>query len=202
MNPAVTKIATDMLKGYVGKMLGAGKAVKTALEMNPRLATIATGTPEAAAQALTSIPKIGPALGAMPLPMSAIQGAAKVAPAVAGGLTSVGATGGTLYAIDLLNRGVTSPRRTTSQYRDGVMPIGVSGATPVSYANQMYVPGMSPYTNQLAAESFLEQQKFENQMRLIAARNAAASGAGSLYGGGGNIDMMGLAQQVFTPVTY
>lgn len=202
MNPVQAKIANDMLKGYVGKLSGAGKAVKAALERNPTLAALATGTPEAAAQALTSIPKIGPALGAVPLPVSAIQNIAKVTPAVAGGLADVGTAGGTIYALNLLNSGAPSSRRTTSQYRQDVAPIGVHAGTPVSYANQAYIPGISPYTNELAAASFLEQQKFEHQMRLIAARNAAASGAGSLSGGGGNLDMMRLAQQVFTPSTY
>ena len=206
MNPAVTKIATDMLKGYVGKMMGAGKAVKQVLEANPTLATIATGTPEAAAQALTGIPKVGKALGSLPVSMGAVQGAAQALPTVAGGLTTVGATGGTLYAIDLLNRGVSGPARSNVRQQPAYGLTVQGGATPVSYANQQYVPGLSPFTNQLAAESFLEQQKFVNQMRLIEARNAAASGAGSLYGGmnygRSNLDMMGLANQVFQTPTY
>ena len=43
-----------------------------------------------------------------------------------------------------------------------------------------------------------------HQQQLIEARNAAASGSGSLQMGGRatNFDMMKLANQVFAPVTY
>lgn len=59
------------------------------------------------------------------------------------------------------------------------LPVQKMG-TPVSFANQQYVGGVSPMTNQAAAEAMLEQQKFQHQLQLIEARQAAATRQGSL----------------------
>jgi hypothetical protein len=56
--------------------------------------------------------------------------------------------------------------------------------TPVAYANQQYIPGVSALTNAQAGEAVLEQQKFQHQLQLIQAREAASQGGGSLAGGG------------------
>jgi hypothetical protein len=75
--------------------------------------------------------------------------------------------------------------------------------TPVAFSNQQYTPGMSPMTNQTVAEAMLEQQKFQHQLQLINARQSAQQGVGiSGRTTGGGLDIMGLSQQVFAPVSY
>lgn len=78
------------------------------------------------------------------------------------------------------------------------LPVQKAG-TPVAFANQQYVPGMSPMTNQAVAEAMLEQQKFQHQLQLIEARQAAASGQGSLYpSGGADINnILNLASRIY-----
>lgn len=67
---------------------------------------------------------------------------------------------------------------------------------PPAYASSAYVPGRLPLTNEQAGEMLLDQQRFQHQMQLIQARQAAASGEGALYGGG--IDqILGLAQRIY-----
>jgi hypothetical protein len=55
--------------------------------------------------------------------------------------------------------------------------------TPVAYANQQYIPGVSALTNAQAGEAVLEQQKFQHQLQLIQAREAASQNVGSLSSG-------------------
>jgi hypothetical protein len=55
--------------------------------------------------------------------------------------------------------------------------------TPVAYANQQYIPGVSALTNAQAGEAVLEQQKFQHQLQLIQAREAAAQNVRSLSSG-------------------
>ena len=57
------------------------------------------------------------------------------------------------------------------------LPVTRQG-TPVAYANQQYIPGTSPITNKTASEVLLGQQKFEQQMQLIQARQAAQQNVG------------------------
>lgn len=120
---------------------------------------------------------------------------------VAGSLTPVAAAGTVAGGAALANQLLQSPVNTyaQSQYSLPVQKIG----TPVAYANQRYIPGMPPMTNQAVSESILEQQKFEHQLQLIQARHAAQQGTGSLPGSSGaGLDIMRLSNQVFAPVSY
>jgi hypothetical protein len=187
MNPAAGKLAQELLKKYASAVMsGGGAGVKTALEGSKRLGAIAQGNPEVAAKALSQLPVIGKATMGLPLSMNTIQGAAQALPAVAGGATTLGLGLGTIGASNLLAQAVTPPTR------------------PTAFSTQQYVPGRSPLTNEMAAQAILDQQRFMHQQQLIEARNAAASGSGSLQMGGRatNFDMMKLANQVFAPVTY
>ena len=120
---------------------------------------------------------------------------------VAGALTPVAAAGAVAGGAALANQLLQAPTNVYAQSQYS-LPVQKTG-TPVSYANQRYTPGMSPMTNQAIAESILEQQKFEHQLQLIQARQAAQQGAGSLPGAGGSeLDIMRLSNQVFAPVSY
>jgi len=179
MNPAAGKLAQELLKKYASAVMsGGGVGVKTALENSARLGTIAQGTPEAAAMALSQIPGIGKVAMGLPLSMNAIQAGAQALPAVAGGATTLGLGAGSVIASNMLANAVTNPVKQTA------------------FSTQQYIPGRSPLTNEMAAEAILDQQRFMHQMQLIEARNAAASGVGSLQSGmTNNFDMMKLANQ-------
>ena len=71
---------------------------------------------------------------------------------------------------------------------------GGSGKT--SFATSQYTPGRLPLTNEQAGEMLINQQRFNQQMQLIAARQAAESGAGSL-GNSGISDIMALANRIY-----
>ena len=137
----------------------------------------------------TRIGKIVTKLG--PENIAKVAGAA--APAAAVGGLAIGAAG--------INQ-LIAPRQNVyaqSQYSLPVQRVG----TQVSYANQRYTPGLSPMTNQTVADSMLEQQKFEHQLQLIQARQAAQQGAGTLSGAAGSgLDIMGLSNKIFAPVSY
>jgi hypothetical protein len=120
---------------------------------------------------------------------------------VAGAVTPVAAAGAIAGGAALLNRALQQPSNVyaQSQYSLPVQRVG----TQVAYANQRYTPGLSPMTNQTVAESMLEQQKFEHQLQLIQARQAAQQGGGSLgHSGGAGLDIMGLSNKIFAPVQY
>jgi len=120
---------------------------------------------------------------------------------VAGAVTPLAAAGAAAGGAALLGQAFKQPSNiyAQSQYSLPVQKLG----TPVSYANQRYTPGLSPMTNQTVAESMLEQQKFEHQLQLIQARQAAQQGAGSLGSSSGvGLDVMGLSRQIFAPVNY
>ncbi len=120
---------------------------------------------------------------------------------VAGSVTPLVAAGATAGGAALLNRALQQPSNVyaQSQYSLPVQKMG----TPVAYSNQRYTPGLSPMTNQVVAQSMLEQQKFEHQLQLIQARQAAQQGAGSLGGTAGTgLDIMGLSNKIFAPVNY
>lgn len=137
----------------------------------------------------TRIGKIVTKLG--PENIAKIAGAA--APAAAVGGLAVGAAG--------INQLMT-PRQNTYAQSQYSLPVQRMG-TPVAYSNQRYTPGLSPMTNQMVAQSMLDQQKFEHQLQLIQARQAAQQGAGSLSGAGGSgLDIMGLSNRIFAPVNY
>lgn len=120
---------------------------------------------------------------------------------VAGAVTPLAAAGVTAGGAALLNRAFQPPANIYAQSQYS-LPVQKTG-TPVAYSNQRYTPGLSPMTNQVVAQSMLEQQKFEHQLQLIQARQAAQQGAGSLGGAAGTgLDIMGLSNKIFAPVNY
>lgn len=120
---------------------------------------------------------------------------------VAGAAAPIAALGGIAAGAGLVEKMFQDPENVYSQSQY-TLPMRKMG-TPVAYANQQYIPGMSPMTNQTVAEAMLEQQKFQHQLQLIDARQAAQQSVG--IGGrttGGRLDIMGLSQQAFAPVQY
>jgi hypothetical protein len=128
--------------------------------------------------------KIASLAGRNPETVAKLAGAA--APALAAGGIAAGA-------------GLISEMYGQSQY---ALPLRGQGSQ-VSFANQQYIPGVSPMTNQSVAKSMLDQQRFQHQLQLINARQSAQEGvgiAGRTTGDG--LDIMGLSKQVFAPVQY
>lgn len=120
---------------------------------------------------------------------------------LAGAAAPIAAAGGIAAGAGLINRMMETPSNVYAQSQY-TLPLRRQG-TPVAFANQQYTPGMSPMTNQTVAEAMLEQQKFQHQLQLIDARQAAQQGVG--IGGrttGGGLDIMSLSQQAFAPVKY
>lgn len=66
-----------------------------------------------------------------------------------------------------------------------------------AFATQQYTPGVSPITNEQMGEALLDQQRFQHQLELIQARQMTSSGAGTLHGGSGMSDVLGLAQKIY-----
>jgi hypothetical protein len=108
-----------------------------------------------------------------------------------GAAAPVAATAAVGGLVGALNQPPSRQMYAQSQYQ---LPMRSMG-TPVAYANQQYIPGVSALTNAQAGEAVLEQQKFQHQLQLIQAREAASQGGGSLYGGGylsgGGSDLQG-----------
>jgi hypothetical protein len=120
---------------------------------------------------------------------------------LAGAAAPIAAAGGIAASAGLVNKMKESPSNVYAQSQY-VLPLQRQG-TQVAFANQQYTPGMSPMTNQSVAEAMLEQQKFQHQLQLIEARQSAQQGVG--IGGrttGGDLDIMGLSQQIFAPTQY
>lgn len=120
---------------------------------------------------------------------------------IAGAAAPVAAVGGIAASAATIDQLIKSQQNIYAQSGYS-LPLQRQG-TPVAFANQQYMPGLSPMTNQSMAESFLEQQKFQHQLQLIDARQAAQQSVG--IGGrttGGGLDIMSLSQQAFAPVTY
>jgi hypothetical protein len=97
-----------------------------------------------------------------------------------GAAAPVAATAAVGGLVGALNQPPSRQMYAQSQYQ---LPMKSMG-TPVAYANQQYIPGVSALTNAQAGEAVLEQQKFQHQLQLIQAREAASQGGGSLSGGG------------------
>ena len=112
------------------------------------------------------------------------QFTSRIDPAAAAKLVGAAAPVAATAAVGGLVGALNQPSRqqmyTQSQYQ---LPMRSMG-TPVAYANQQYIPGVSALTNAQAGEAVLEQQKFQHQLQLIQAREAASQGGGSLSGGG------------------
>jgi hypothetical protein len=110
---------------------------------------------------------------------------------LAGAAAPVAATAAVGGIIGALNQPPSQQLYSQSPYQ---LPMRSMG-TPVAYANQQYIPGVSALTNAQAGEAMLEQQKFQYQLQLIQAREAASRGGGSLSGGsylsGGGGDLQG-----------
>lgn len=120
---------------------------------------------------------------------------------VAGAAAPAVAAGGIAAGASLIGEMSKQPSNiyAQSQY---TLPLRGQGS-PVAFANQQYMPGASPMTNQAVAEAMLEQQKFQHQMQLINARQAAQHGGGTMQSSTpGGMDIMALSQRVFQPVTY
>lgn len=97
-----------------------------------------------------------------------------------GAAAPVAATAAVGGLVGALNQPSGQQMYAQSQYQ---LPMRSMG-TPVAYANQQYIPGVSALTNAQAGDAVLEQQKFQHQLQLIQAREAASRGGGSLSGGG------------------
>jgi hypothetical protein len=97
-----------------------------------------------------------------------------------GAAAPVAATAAVGGLVGALNQPSGQQMYTQSQYQIPMRSMG----TPVAYANQQYIPGVSALTNAQAGDAVLEQQKFQHQLQLIQAREAASQGGGSLSGGG------------------
>ena len=102
---------------------------------------------------------------------------------IAGAAAPVAAAGGIAAGASLLGIG-------------GRQQDSAGGRAP-SFATQAYTPGSMPFTNEQMGESLLYQQRFQHQLQLIQARNAAGSRAGSLQNFGGVGDIMSLGQQIY-----
>jgi hypothetical protein len=127
-----------------------------------------------------------------PLPANAetLASVARVAAPVA-------VTGGALGLGALAQKMAERPQNVYAQSAYS-LPVQRMG-TPVAFSNQQYMPGMSPMTNQTVAEAMLEQQKFQHQLQLIEARQAAATRQGSLSTGvaGDVSDVLTLATKIY-----
>ena len=71
------------------------------------------------------------------------------------------------------------------------------GSQRVSFANQQYMPGASPMTNQAVASSLLAEQRFQQQLQLLQARQNALGGQGSLQRSSGLEGIMDIASKIY-----
>lgn len=120
---------------------------------------------------------------------------------LAGAAAPAAVLGGTAAGVSMLSPVLSGGENVYAQSQYS-LPLQRQG-TPVAFANQQYMSGVSPMTNQAMAESLLEQQKFQHQLQLIESRQAAQQGVG--IGGrtsGAGLDIIGLSQQAFAPVQY
>jgi hypothetical protein len=123
----------------------AGKKVAERVAQSGRLAAIGSGSAEEAAQAMQSFP-LGRLAGALPIPVSAYQTAARNAPEIAGIAANVATQAATPAVVSYLTQGITQ----SSQ----------------PFTNQPYQPGSLPLTNYQAGEAYLQQQRFLHSMGI------------------------------------
>ena len=83
-----------------------------------------------------------------------------------------------------------------SAYSLPVQPSAVAQRQ-ATFATQQYTPGTSPMTNLQMGEALLDQQRFQHQLQLIQARQAATGGAGGLATSSGINDIMALANRIY-----
>lgn len=173
----------------------AGKALSDFLRLSS--GALSTGVEKTVLSKLAGSPEFVDAPGIAGLIARNPEVVAKLvgsaAPVAATGIAAAGAAG--ISKLMAPDQNIYSQ----SQYS---LPLQKAG-TPVSFANQRYTPGMSPMTNAVISEAMLEQQKFQHQLQLIQARQAAQQGAGSMgHIGSTSVDVMGLSKQIFSPVSY
>jgi len=160
------KVLGDYLSG-VGKMIlgGAtalGAKAAGATSNIPFLQTLGAGTAEEASKAIAGIPLIGKALAAAPVSVPTWQAAATHAPKAVGALT----TGGTLLGGVKVLPGLINSIGFGSEDSSQRIP---------PFATSQYMPGRLPLTNEQAGEMLLNQQRFQQQMQLIQARQSAST---------------------------
>lgn len=84
------------------------------------------------------------------------------------------------------------------QQSDYSLPVHSSPAPrQTAFATSQYIPGASPLTNEQMGEALLNQQRYQHQLELIQARQAASTNMGSLQGGSSTSDILGLAQRIY-----
>jgi hypothetical protein len=106
-----------------------------------------------------------------------------------GAAAPVAAIGTATLALNALNQPSPSQVYARSAYSLPVQPSAGTYRQPI-FPNQQYAGGGQPMTNLQAGEAMLEQQRFQHQLELIQARQAASSTAGSSLGRG--VDISGV----------
>lgn len=162
------KALGDFLKVAAGATAGAAQQAALNYLLKTPEAVDAPGIRGRIATSLSALP---------PETTSKVVGAATPI-AIAGGLAGIGAL---------------SQMRQQSNYS---LPVQSTARTP-AFATQQYVPGISPITNEQMGEALLDQQRFQHQLELIQARQTTSAGAGTLHGGAGVSDIIGLAQKIY-----
>lgn len=116
---------------------------------------------------------------------------------VAGAAAPIGIAGGLVGAGAAL-KNIQQRQPTGYAQSNYSLPVQKPG-TLVAFSNQQYTPGYSPMTNQAAADAMLEQQRFQHQLQLIQARQAASTRQGSLYpaAGSGMDNIFDLATKIY-----
>lgn len=106
-----------------------------------------------------------------------------------GAAAPVAVAGTTALALNALTQPNASQVYARSAYSLPVQPGAGTYRQPI-FPNQQYSGGGQPMTNLQAGEAMLEQQRFQHQLELIRARQAASNTAGSSLGqGGGGVDI-------------
>lgn len=127
-------------------------------------------------------------VAAHPETVSKLAGAA--APIAAAGATAAGA--GLISSMMQPPGGIYA----NSAYSLPVQP-SAAAQRQAAFSSQQYMPGVAPLTNLQMGEALLDQQRFQHQLQLIQARQAASGGAGGLNPSGGVNDIMALASRIY-----
>lgn len=122
-------------------------------------------------------------------PETAAKIAGAAAPVAAAGATVAGA--GLIGSMMQPSGGIYSG----SSYSLPVQP-SAAAQRQAAFSSQQYAPGVSPLTNLQMGEALLDQQRFQHQLQLIQARQAASAGGG-LNTNSGISDIMALANRIY-----
>lgn len=143
------RMSGGQLASYLKSVLDIGSTiggkVAGAVGRSSRLATIGAGTAEEAAQALQTLP-LGKYVSQLPIGIPVYQSLARNAPQIAGVAANVATQAAVPYLTSYLLKGLTS------------------GAEP--FAERQYSPGSLPLTNYQAGQSYLNQQRYNQQLSL------------------------------------